>query len=116
MKILAFFESKFYVVCSLCSFNREQILSETSVFNLVTELFNIESKRQKEKLSFYVAFATYQKAFESEILLEYAKNSLNLYRAVPSKKYALLSRYVLKRLLALSDELRRHLDLPEASA
>ena len=85
MKILAFFESNIYVVCSLCSFNREQILSETSVFYLVKELFNIEGKRQKKKLSFYVALASYQKALESKILLKYAKNSLNLYRTIPSK-------------------------------
>ena len=114
-EILAFLNQIFIWVCVLSRFTRELILPEAIIFELVTEFFHIKSKWQKEKLRFYVAFASYQKALESKILLEMTLNNVNLYGSVPAKKYPLICSYVFKRTRAGPDKFWRYLDLHESS-
>ena len=66
----------------LRSVQGEQIEANSSFFRAVAELFNVKSKREKEKLGLNIPLASGQEASETVVLFKNTENTLDLDGAI----------------------------------
>ena len=112
---LAFFVRILYCGTALNSFQREQILPETSAFLPVFQLFHVECECQQEKLRLYTPFSSDQKPSEIVVLLQYPEHAFHLYGSVLPKKNTFIGQNIRKRFLSVFHKLWRNPDLSKSS-